>query len=134
MFSTSKRSIDPWAVKKTFRTFLLCTEKRLLLRMNIFICFCWSLLLFMFCIRPVTHYVWVFGFSCFHVFGFLGFRVFSWRKKVQKKLNGNCSFKKNLFYTRKKKTWKHFGFSCFHVFMFFLHSVEQIFFKGTISI
>ena len=28
-------------------------------------------------LRPVTHYVWVFGFSCFHVFGFLGFRVFS---------------------------------------------------------
>ena len=41
---------------------------------------------------------------------FLGFWVFGFfldSKKVQKKLNGNCFYKKNLFYTRKKKTRKH---------------------------
>ena len=38
-------------------------------------------------------------FSGFWVFGF-----FLDAKKVQKKLIGNCFFKKILFYTRKKKT------------------------------
>ena len=52
--------------------------------------------------RPVTHCDEFLGFRV-HVLWFLGIRVFPCRKKSIKKLNENCSFKKSLFYTRKKK-------------------------------